>query len=160
MPRASSGEADAGMLSGYVVGLSLLETANIEQAKIDAGNRHPLMVIGHRGTLIPSPYLRVIRLASEMVARFGAELGMSPSARSTLSVDETLPEPDKDWTRFDALLKKRPIKADPIAEGIDYAKRVVARKIPACKFVRLAAQRFLDDLKAAEAGQRPLALRS
>ena len=51
--------------------------------------------------------------------------------------------------------KKRPIEADPIAEGIDYAKRVVARKIPACKFVRLAAQRFLDDLKVAEAGRGP-----
>ncbi len=51
--------------------------------------------------------------------------------------------------------KKRPIESDPIAEGIDYAKRVVARKIPACKFVRLAAQRFLDDLKAAETGRSP-----
>jgi hypothetical protein len=51
--------------------------------------------------------------------------------------------------------KKRTIEADPIAEGIDYAKRVVARKIPACKFVRLALQRFLDDLKAAEAGRGP-----
>ena len=51
--------------------------------------------------------------------------------------------------------KKRPIEADPIAEGIGYARRVVARKVPACKFVRLAAQRFLDDLEAAEAGRGP-----
>src|SRR6516164_324749 len=51
--------------------------------------------------------------------------------------------------------KRRPIEADPIAEGIDYAERVVARKIPACKSVRLAAQRFLGDLKAAKAGRGP-----
>ena len=105
-PRQLWRKADVGMLEGYVVGRSLLETANIEQAKIDAGNQRPLMVLGDRGTLIPSPYLRVIRLASEMIARFGAELGMSPSARSTMSVDETLAEPDQDWTSFDALLEK------------------------------------------------------
>ena len=105
-PRQLWRKADVGMLEGYVVGRSLLETANIEQAKIDAANQRPLMVLGDRGTLIPSPYLRVIRLAAEMIARFGAELGMSPSARSTLSVDETLPEPDQDWTSFDALLQK------------------------------------------------------
>src|SRR5215472_7979004 len=51
--------------------------------------------------------------------------------------------------------KKPPIEADPIAEGIDYARRVVAGKTPACKFVRLAAHRFLDDLKAVEAGRGP-----
>src|SRR6516165_10308985 len=51
--------------------------------------------------------------------------------------------------------KKRPIEADPIAEGIDYAKRVVGGKIPACKFVHLAAERFLKDLEAAEAGRGP-----
>jgi P27 family predicted phage terminase small subunit len=105
-PRQLWRKADVGMLEGYVVGRSLLETANIEQAKIDAANQRPLMVLGDRGTLIPSPYLRVIRLAAEMIARFGAELGMSPSARSTLSVDETPSEPDQDWTSFDALLEK------------------------------------------------------
>ena len=105
-PRQLWRKADVGMLEGYVVGRSLLETANIEQAKIDAGNQRPLMVVGDRGTLIPSPYLRVIRLASEMIARFGAELGMSPSARSTMSIDENPPEPDQGWTSFDALLEK------------------------------------------------------
>jgi phage terminase small subunit len=105
-PRQLWRRADAGMVAGYVVGLSLLETANAMQAQIDEGNMRPLLVVGHRGVTVPSPYLRVIRLASEMIARFGAELGMSPSARSTLSVDETLPQPDQDWTSFDALLQK------------------------------------------------------
>jgi phage terminase small subunit len=105
-PRQLWRAADAGMLAGYVLGLSLWETANIEQQKLDADNLSPLLVVGYRGTAYPSPYLRIIRLAAEMVARFGAELSMSPSARSTLSVDETLPEPDQDWTRFDALLQK------------------------------------------------------
>ena len=51
--------------------------------------------------------------------------------------------------------RKQPINADPIEEGIDYARRVVARKIPAGKFVRLAAERFLEDLKRARAGEGP-----
>jgi phage terminase small subunit len=105
-PRQLWRRADAGMVAGYVVGLSLLETANTMQAEIDKGNLRPLLIVGHNNVVMPSPYLRVIRLAAEMIARFGAELGMSPSARSTLSVDETLPEPDQDWTSFDALLQK------------------------------------------------------
>src|SRR5215472_11146732 len=83
-PRNLWRAADAGMLAGYVLGLSLWETANIEQQKLDAGNLSPLLVIGHRGVVMPSPYLRIIRLGAEMVARFGAELGVSPSSRSTL----------------------------------------------------------------------------
>ena len=51
--------------------------------------------------------------------------------------------------------RKRLINADPIEEGIDYAERVVARKIPAGKFVRLAAERFLEDRRKAKAGQGP-----
>jgi phage terminase large subunit-like protein len=53
--------------------------------------------------------------------------------------------------------RKRPINADPIEEGIDYARQVVARRIPAGKFVCLAAERFLEDLKRAKAGQGPWA---
>ena len=41
-----------------------------------------------------------------MIARFGSELGMSPSARARLSVDESLAEPGKDWSRLDDLLTK------------------------------------------------------
>jgi phage terminase small subunit len=105
-PRHLLRRADAGMFEGYVIGRSLLETANNEQAKIDAGNPSPLLVIGHNGVTMPSPYLRIIRLAAEMIARFGGELGMSPSARAGLAVDEVLVEPRKDWSRLDALLKK------------------------------------------------------
>jgi hypothetical protein len=105
-PRQLWRAADAGMLTGYVLGLSMLETANIEQQKLDANNLNPLLVTGHRGVTVPSPYLRIIRLGAEMVARFGAELGMSPSSRSTLSADEPPATPGKDWSRLDALLKK------------------------------------------------------
>ncbi|HEX7199255.1 MAG TPA: terminase large subunit, partial [Dongiaceae bacterium] len=48
--------------------------------------------------------------------------------------------------------RKQPIAADPIGEGIDYARRVVAGKIPAGKFARLAAERFLEDLNQAKRG--------
>jgi len=46
-------------------------------------------------------------------------------------------------------------RRDPVADGVDYAERVVARKIPAPLYARLACQRFLADLKAAEAGDSP-----
>ena len=104
-PRNLWRAADAGMLTGYVLGLSLWETANIEQQKLDAGNQNPLLVVSERGAIL-SPYLRVMRLGAEMVGRFGAELGMSPSSRSSLSVDEPLATSGKDWSRLDALLKK------------------------------------------------------
>jgi phage terminase small subunit len=105
-PRQLWRKADLGMVTGYVVGLSLLETANAMQAKIDNGNERPLLIVGHNNVVMPSPYLRVIRFAAEMVARFGAELGMSPSARSALAIDGALAEPGKDWSRLDALLTK------------------------------------------------------
>ena len=104
-PRNLWRAADVGMLAGYVLGLSLWETANIEQQKLDAGNQNPLLVVSERGAIL-SPYLRVMRLGAEMVARFGAELGMSPSSRSSLSVDEPLATSGRDWSRLDALLKK------------------------------------------------------
>ena len=104
-PRNLWRAVDAGMLTGYVLGLSLWETANIEQQKLDADNQNPLLVVSERGAIL-SPYLRVMRLGGEMVARFGAELGMSPSSRSSLSVDEPLATSGKDWSRLDALLKK------------------------------------------------------
>jgi hypothetical protein len=104
-PRNVWRAADAGMLEGYVIGRSLLETANFEQTKLDSGNGNPLLFIGERG-IMPSPYLRVIRLGAEMVARFGVELGMSPSSRSTLSADAPSATPGKNWSSFDALLKK------------------------------------------------------
>ena len=104
-PRQLWRQADIGMLEGYVIGRSLLEAANIEQQRIDADSQHRFLVPSERGIIL-SPYLRVIRLAAEMVARFGAELGMSPSTRSALSVDEALAGPGKDWSRLDALLAK------------------------------------------------------
>ncbi|CCJ79549.1 Phage terminase large subunit [Cronobacter dublinensis 1210] len=38
-----------------------------------------------------------------------------------------------------------------VADGIRYAERVVAGEIIACEYVRLACQRFLDDLQNGEA---------
>ncbi len=39
-----------------------------------------------------------------------------------------------------------------VADGIRYAERVVAGEIVAGEFVRLACQRFLDDLITAKSG--------
>src|SRR5262249_975010 len=38
-------------------------------------------------------------------------------------------------------------------DGVAYAERVVARKIPAPKLVRIACQRFLNDMALAESGR-------
>lgn len=37
-----------------------------------------------------------------------------------------------------------------VSDGIRYAERVVAGEVITCEFVRLACQRFLDDLKYGE----------
>jgi phage terminase large subunit-like protein len=42
---------------------------------------------------------------------------------------------------------------DHVVEARDYAERVVAGLVPACKWVRAAARRFLDDLVRAESGE-------
>ena len=44
---------------------------------------------------------------------------------------------------------------DHVVEARDYADRVVAGLVPACKWVRAACQRFIDDLATAEAGESP-----
>ena len=44
-------------------------------------------------------------------------------------------------------------KDDVVGDGIDYAERVVARKIAAPKLVRIACQRFINDLALAERGR-------
>ena len=42
---------------------------------------------------------------------------------------------------------------DPVDDGIRYAEQVAARKIPAGKMVRLACERFLNDLALADSGR-------
>lgn len=44
---------------------------------------------------------------------------------------------------------------DHVVEARDYADRVVAGLVPACKWVRAACQRFIDDLEASAAGTSP-----
>jgi phage terminase large subunit-like protein len=44
---------------------------------------------------------------------------------------------------------------DRLQPGFDYARKVAAGRIAAGKWVRLACQRFLNDLKAAESGRGP-----
>ena len=53
--------------------------------------------------------------------------------------------------------RKPPITVDPVEEGIDYARQVVAGRISVCRFAHLAAERFLEDLAAANAGYGPWA---
>jgi phage terminase large subunit-like protein len=50
---------------------------------------------------------------------------------------------------------KLPAYDERIQPGVSYARAVVAGRIPAGKWVRLACQRFLGDLTAAEGGRSP-----
>ena len=70
------------MLAGYVVGLSLLETANAMQAEIDKGNLRLLLIVGHNNVIMPSLYLRVIRLAAEMIIAGALELRNARCSRA------------------------------------------------------------------------------
>src|SRR6516165_11465279 len=51
-PRNLWRAVDAGVLTGYVLGLTLWETANLEQQKLDVGNQNPLLVVSERGAIL------------------------------------------------------------------------------------------------------------
>src|SRR5947209_8348710 len=52
----------------------------------------------------------------------------------------------------------QPIHSSGVASAITYARDVLAGGIDACRLVRLACARFLDDFGTAEAGNGPWAL--
>jgi P27 family predicted phage terminase small subunit len=94
---------DRGVLAVWVEAEDRHRVAVTQQAKLDASSSLPLMTKGRDGQPIPSPYLRIIRAAGEMMLRAAGELGFSPAARPRLAGSVKADE-DADaqtpWTRL------------------------------------------------------------
>lgn len=56
--------------------------------------QHGVMVRSRMGLVTMNPYVRVSRIALEMMMRFMSEFGMTPSARVRLKADIPVPESD------------------------------------------------------------------
>jgi P27 family predicted phage terminase small subunit len=94
---------DYGVLSAYVVALDHHKQATELQARIDQGAALPLLSKAKDGTPIPSPYLRVIQRAADVVLRCASELGFTPIARTRLagpSGPASVPDTDSPWARL------------------------------------------------------------
>jgi P27 family predicted phage terminase small subunit len=94
---------DFGVLAAYVVALDPHKQATELQAKIDQGAALPLLSKAKDGTPVPSPYLRVIHRAADVMLRCASELGFTPIARTRLagsSATGTVPGADSPWARL------------------------------------------------------------
>ena len=93
---------DHGLLVLWCESCDRHHTAMRLQSEQDEGSPHPLLVRGKEGTLIPSPLLRVMRQAGEIMIRCATELGFSPSARMRLIAPQPpqLPDPNSPWARL------------------------------------------------------------
>jgi phage terminase small subunit len=75
----------------------------IAQAKMDQGSEHPLLVQGSAGTLMPSPYLRILNQSAELMLRCATEMGLTPASRPRLAgvaTKPTPPAPDSAWAKL------------------------------------------------------------
>jgi P27 family predicted phage terminase small subunit len=76
----------------------------IAQAKMDQGSEHPLLVRGSTGTLMPSPYLRILNQSAELMLRCATEMGLTPSSRPRLAgaatQEPTPPASDSPWAKL------------------------------------------------------------
>ena len=72
---------DQGLMAAFVVALDHHRTAVTQQTKLDAdgAGRPP-------GTQAPSPYFRIACQTADLIVRYGAELGFSPTARARLGM--------------------------------------------------------------------------
>ena len=94
---------DYGVLTAYVVALDQHKQATEQQARIDEGAALPLLSKARDGTPIPSPYLRVIQRAADLMLRCASELGFTPIARTRLagpSAPASIPDPNSPWARL------------------------------------------------------------
>ncbi|MDT7952390.1 MAG: P27 family phage terminase small subunit [Acetobacteraceae bacterium] len=113
-PRDLLRPIDRGVLVVWIEAEDRHRRAVIAQAQLDA--RHPvlpMLTAGARGTLVGSPYLRIIARAAETMLRAASELGFSPASRPRLAATPDAAAPAEDgWSRMRLLQGGQ---ADPAA---------------------------------------------
>ena len=97
---------DRGTLVMWVEAEDRHRQALIMQAKADANTPLPLLSKAKDGTAIPSPYLRIMNQAADVMLRTASELGFTPAARPRLAAKtaQGVPaEPNSPWAKLRVL---------------------------------------------------------
>ncbi|MBV8095527.1 MAG: P27 family phage terminase small subunit [Acetobacteraceae bacterium] len=96
-------EIDQGVLTIWVTAVDQHRTAILQQAKLDADAKLPLLIKSRDGTAAASPYIRVATRAADLMLRAGAELGFTPASRPRLAGAGAMPtasDPNSPWARL------------------------------------------------------------
>jgi len=118
-PQGVLRHIDREILTVWVEAVDRHRKAMIAQSRVDQDSEHPLLTRDSRGGLIASPYLRIMNQAADLVLRFGAEMGFSPTSRTRLAsttAPQTPKPPDDAWAmlkRLQACQSAR--KRDPLS---------------------------------------------
>lgn len=97
---------DRGALLLWVEAEDRHRQALIMQAKVDTSAPLPLLTKAKDGTAIPSPYLRIMNQAADVMLRTASELGFTPASRPRLAAKtaQGVPaEPNSPWAKLRVL---------------------------------------------------------
>lgn len=75
---------DRALLTAWVISEDEFRIAVTMQNKMDEGSLTPLLARNRDGHLVQSPYLRIIKQASDRMIKAAAELGFTPTSRPRL----------------------------------------------------------------------------
>jgi P27 family predicted phage terminase small subunit len=92
---------DRAVLAIWVEAEDRHRTAAIKQAELDRGAQLPLLLKTKEGTIVVSPYIRVMTVAAALMLKAGSEMGFSPAARPRLAAGAQDPADDHSpWTQL------------------------------------------------------------
>lgn len=97
---------DRGILFLWVEAEDRHRQAAMMQAKIDANTQLPLLTKAKDGTPIPSPYIRIMNQAADVMLRAASELGFTPASRPRLAAKtaQGVPAaPESPWAKLRVL---------------------------------------------------------
>jgi len=90
-PPGMLADLDYDAFASYVQLIDARDRIVTAQRKLDEGKTIPFMVRGKGGHPIVSPLFRELQRTIASMTRLAAELGFTPSARTRISVDTTVP---------------------------------------------------------------------
>jgi P27 family predicted phage terminase small subunit len=100
-PKGLLKPIDRAVLAIWVEAEDRHRTAATKQAELDRGAQLPLLLKTKDGTIVVSPYIRVMTTAAAVMLKAGSELGFSPAARPRLATGAQDPADDHSpWTQL------------------------------------------------------------
>lgn len=82
--RGVVGASDTHLLAAFCNQVATLQKAVRAQALLDQGKELPFLAKGKDGQPVASPYLRISRQATALVASLASDLGLTPIARARI----------------------------------------------------------------------------